>query len=139
MDGDDDRELDVPRLLEQVRTLEREARHDRGEDEDRHAVAHTALGDQLTEPHHHRGTGRPREDDECGLPWCEVGDQHEAGREVEAERTEATVASLQREHEGGRLHDRERDREVARPLRDLLLPGLALLLPLLELRDHDTE
>ena len=31
------------------------------------------------------------------------------------------------------------DGEVAGPLRDLLLPDLAFLLPLLELRDHDAE
>ena len=35
--------------------------------------------------------------------------------------------------------ERERDGEVARPLRDLLLPGLAFVLPFLELRDHDAE
>ena len=39
---------------------------------------------------------------------------------------QAAVAALHHEHERRRLHQRERDREVARPLRDLLLPGLAL-------------
>ena len=52
---------------------------------------------------------------------------------------QAALAALHHEHERGRLHQRERDREVTRPLRDLLLPGLALVLPLLELRDHDAE
>ena len=35
--------------------------------------------------------------------------------------------------------ERQRDGEVTRPLRDLLLPGLAFVLPFLELRDHDPE
>ena len=56
-----------------------------------------------------------------------------------AEPDEAAGALVQREHEPGRLHEREGDGEVPRPLRDLLLADLTLLLPLLELGDHDTE
>ena len=75
-----------------------------------------------------------------GLERGEVRDEHRALRELDARLAEQTaVAALQHEHERGRLHQRERDREVTRPLRDLLLPGLALVLPFLELRDHHAE
>ena len=46
---------------------------------------------------------------------------------------------MQGEHEAGRLHERQSDREVAGPLGDLLLADLPFVLPLLELRDHDPE
>jgi hypothetical protein len=49
---------------------------------------------------------------------------------------EAAAAVVEQEDEAGRLQDRDRDREVAGPLRDLALPDRPLLLPLLELRDH---
>ena len=52
---------------------------------------------------------------------------------------EAAVAALHHEHERGRLHERQRDGEVAGPLGDLLLAGLAFVLPLFELGDHDAE
>ena len=46
---------------------------------------------------------------------------------------------MQGEHEAGRLHERQSDREVAGPLGDLLLADLPFVLPFLELRDHDPE
>src|SRR4029450_1373010 len=52
---------------------------------------------------------------------------------------QAAVAALHHEHQSGALHERQRDREGPGPLRDLLLAGLAFLLPLLELGDHDAE
>src|SRR5262249_43996350 len=67
----------------------------------------------------------------------------EAGDEVTAMETgepeEPAAALVQREHEAGRLHDRQGDGEVTGPLRDLLLTALAFVLPLLQLRDHDAE
>ena len=43
-----------------------EGGHHLGEDHDRHAVADAALGDQLTEPHDHRGAGGHRDDHQQG-------------------------------------------------------------------------
>ena len=55
--------------------LGRQPGDDRREDQDRHAVADPPLGDQLAEPHDHRGAGGPREDDEPGAPRRERRDQ----------------------------------------------------------------
>src|ERR1043166_1162475 len=41
----------VLRLVDQVHDPTREADHDAGKDQQRHAIAHTALGDLLTKPH----------------------------------------------------------------------------------------
>ena len=49
------------------------------------------------------------------------------------------TALVEEEGETGRLEDREADGEVARPLRHLLEPDLALFLPGLELGDHDRQ
>ena len=43
--------------------LRREAADDRGEDQQRHAVADAALGDQLAHPHEQGGAGGEREHD----------------------------------------------------------------------------
>ena len=67
----------------------------------------------------------------------EVGDHVGALEAGEAE--QAALALVQCEHEAGGLDQREADGDVARPLGDLLLPDLAFLLPLLELRDHHLE
>ena len=65
-DGEDGEELDLAALAPDGGALRREARHHRREDQDRHAVADAALGDELGEPHHHGGAGGPGEHDERG-------------------------------------------------------------------------
>jgi hypothetical protein len=51
-----------------------------------------------------------------------------------------TAAGPGQRDDAGRLQHRQRDRQVARVLRDLRLAGLALLLQLLEPRDdHDEQ
>ena len=69
-----------------------------------------------------------------GFPGVEARDHVLALEPREPE--QAALALVQCEHEAGALDDGETDGDVARPLRDLLLPDLALVLPLLELRDH---
>ena len=96
----------------------------------------------ISSPSHitERGAGRPGQDDQGGFERREVGDQRRAGAELSAGLTQQpALAVLQHEQECGRLQEHERDGEVTRPLRDLLLPGLALVLPFFELRDHDAE
>ena len=44
---------------------------------------------------------------------------------------EPAAAVVEEEHEAGRLDDRDGDRQVAGPLRDLALADRSLLLPLL--------
>jgi hypothetical protein len=58
-----------------------------------------------------------------------------SGKDVDA--AELSHARVEQEHEAGRLQQRQHDRDVPRPLVDLLDPLLALLLPLLELGDHN--
>ena len=65
----------------------------------------------------------------CG---AEVGHQVEVGLTA----GEPTATVVEEEDEAGRLEDRDADRDVAGPLRDLLLADRALLLPFLQLRDH---
>ena len=113
----------------------REGRDDLGEDQDRHAVADAALGDQLAEPHDHRGAGGHRHD------------HHQEGRGVVLvqQRVGLGVTVLQQaagareRDDAGGLEQREAERQVARVLRDLRLAGLALLLEGLQPRDHDDE
>ena len=52
---------------------------------------------------------------------------------------EAAAAVVEQVRQAERLHQRDGDRQVAGPLRDLALTDRALLLPLLELRDHHRE
>src|SRR6266540_389635 len=136
-DGDDREELELASLAVDRRTLRGQARHDRREDQDRHAVPDAALGDELGQPHQQRGTGRPDQYDERGAGRVEDRDEVAALEAGEAE--EPALALVQSEHEAGRLHECEPDREVTGPLGDLLLADLALVLPFLELRDHDPE
>ena len=124
-------------LLPDRRSLRREARHHRGEDQDRHAVADAALGDELAQPHDHGGAGGPDEHDQRRLAGVEARDHVLALEAGEAE--DPALALVQCEDEAGGLDDGEADGHVARPLRDLLLTDLAFLLPLLELRDHDLQ
>ncbi len=132
-DREDDRDTEhqeevearLPRLVQDRQPLGGQPRDHAGEDQDRHPVPDPALRDQLTEPHDHGGAGREREHDDRDV--LRVEDLHDLELVVE------------QEHEAGRLQQRQRDRHVTRPLRDLLDADLALTLPLLEPRDHDGQ
>src|SRR5262249_9196912 len=134
-DQEDREELEPAALAVDRRALGGETRDDRREDQDRHAVADAPLGDELTQPHAKSGAGGPRQDDERRTRSVEAGDEVTAMETGEPE--EPAAALVQREHEAGRLHDRQGDGEVTGPLRDLLLTDLAFVLPLLQLRDYD--
>ncbi len=99
-----------------------------GEDQQRHAVADAALGDQLAHPHDQRGAcGQHQHDDH-------EGEDRRVGDDVEG-------AALQQPAIGGQRHDRgalqqcQGHREVAGVLRHLGLAGLAFLAQLFEPRD----
>jgi hypothetical protein len=101
----------------------RGAREDRGEDQQRDAVADPALGDQLAHPHQERRAGRQRQDD-----------QHEPARVQLQVRLPLEQVGVAR-----RLRRREPDGEVTGVLVDLGGARLAFLLQLLELRDDDGQ
>ncbi len=107
----------------------REGRDDLGEDQDRHAVADAAVGDQLAEPHDDRGAGGHRDDHDQHGHQALVVDQ------VLGAALQQLAAAGQR-HDAGRLQDRQRQREVAGVLGDLGLTGLPLLLEGLQAWDH---
>ena len=118
----------------------RDGRHDRGEDQQRHAVADAPLRDELAHPHEQRRAGDQGEHHETDAGQVEVlvaTEQVESGGVLHTAEPAAAVVEQVRQAE--RLHERDGDREVAGPLRDLALPDRALLLPLLELRDHHGE
>jgi hypothetical protein len=135
--GRDDREADhdhggeeEPALGDaQLPELGGEAGDDLREDQERHAVADAAVGDQLAEPHDHGGAGGHGDHHDHGGADALVVDQLlVAAREQ--------VAGAGQGHDAGRLEDRQRQREVAGVLGDLGLAGLALLLEGLQPRDH---
>ena len=70
------------------------------------------------------------------MPHVEMRDQIEAGLIAAAEAAATVVEEV---GQTGGLQDREADRDVAGPLRDLALTDRTLVLPLLELRDHHAE
>ena len=113
-----------------------EGRRDRGEDQDRHAVADAALGDELGEPHDEAGAGGHRDDHEQLRPPHVVGEQLLALRDAGG--AEQLTAAGDRDQRGG-LQQRERDREVARVLRQPRLARLTLLVEGLEVRDDDAQ
>ena len=112
--------------------LGRDAGGDAGEDQQRHAVADAALGDQLAHPHHQRRAGgHHQHDDDQGedveLVWSWMMSRRAA--------LQQPAVGGQR-HDAGGLQDGQRDRQVAGVLRHLGLAGLAFLAQLLEPRDH---
>ena len=67
-----------------------------------------------------------------------LGEDVEAGG-VAAAAEQAAAAVVEEEGQAGGLEQRDGDREVARPLRDLALADRPHLLPLLQLGDHHGE
>ena len=133
----EDEEEDLEARDCQIAHIERgEGRRDRGEDQERHAVADAALGDELGEPHDEAGAGGHRDDHEQLRPPHVVGQQLLALGDA---RGAEELAAARNRHEGRRLQQRERDREVARVLREPGLARLALLVEGLEVRDDHAQ
>ena len=122
--------LPVSSLLQDRVPLRGERGDHAREDQDRHAVADAPLRDQLAQPHDEGGPGGHDQHDEG-----DVGAGERALREHVGE--PGRVRIVEQEHEARGLQQRQHHRHVAGPLVDLLGAGLALLLPLLELGDHD--
>jgi hypothetical protein len=113
----------------------RQLADDRGEDQQRHAVADAPLRHQLAHPHDQGGAGGQADHhDQHPAPVVLTAEQVDVAERVAAGEALATV--LEQEGEARRLHDGDGHGEVPRPLRDLALADRALLLPLLQLRDH---
>jgi hypothetical protein len=111
-----------------------ERRRDRGEDQQRHAVADALLGHQLAEPHDEAGPRRHGDDHDQDRHEVVVGDEV-----LLAGGTEETAGRAGDGDERRRLQDGETDGQVPRVLRELAGPGLALLLEGLEPRDHHRQ
>jgi hypothetical protein len=94
--------------------------------------------DHLAEPHEHGRAGHERQDHEVAARPHPVCSSARSAPTAPRRRTRCR-ALAEDEREPGRLQQRDADREVAGVLRDLALPGCALLLELLQLRDHDAE
>ena len=109
-----------------------EGRDDLGEDQDRHAVADAAVGDELAEPHDHRRAGGHRDDHD------QEGDGAVAVQQVLVAVLEQLARAGQGDDAGG-LQDRQAQGQVAGVLRDLGLARLAFLLERLQARDHHDE
>ena len=133
-DQDHDHPEPEPALvgLDQL-AVDRDRGDDVREDQNRHAVADAALGDELGEPHHYGRPGGEDEDDEQHAGRREVGD------EVDVAAAAEELAAVEEKDQAGALHDSERHGEVTGCLGQLALADRALLAPLLELRDHRLE
>jgi hypothetical protein len=90
-----------------------------------------ALGDELAEPHDEDRAGSQRDDGD------EQADRGRVRDDREGAAREQTVVGDRDDHGG--LQHREPDRQVTGVLRELRLPGGALLVQLLEPRDHDAH
>src|SRR5579862_4141790 len=113
-----------PDLIVEIGHTTRQPNHDSGKDQQRHAVAHAALGDLLAQPH-----------DECAARGKR---QHRHQDEADARsQNEILAAFRQAERYSERLQRAENDGQVARPLRNLLAPKLAFFLQFCQrLIDH---
>ena len=108
-------------LLPEVDDAARQAHHDAGEDQQRHAIADAALGDLLAQPHDEdaaRGEGQHRHQDETDAGI--VDESHSAAQRL----------PLQGDGNAQRLHRAQQQGEITRPLGDLLASQLAFLLQL---------
>ena len=127
-------------VVEDVNKLVGNGCHDRGEDDDGDAVTNTLLCDEFTHPHQQCSAGSKRENHEtdsgCGKAWKQI--ETVAGL-TRRSRTETVALAVEQEGEACRLHDRNGDREVTGPLGDLSLTNCALVLPLLDARNHDAK
>ena len=101
----------------------RQADHDAGEDDQRHAVADAAFGDLFTEPHDEGRAGGERQDRQQ--------DKADAGIDHDA-----VLHALQADRDAERLRDAEADRQIAGPLGDLAAAQFAFLLQLFERRER---
>src|ERR1019366_2885345 len=99
---------------------------DRGEDQQRYAVADAALGDQLAHPHQQHAAGGQADHDQEDVGSIEVRDDRFARFGLEA---------VEEEDVADRLGEGEPDGQVSRVLGDAGLPHLAFLGELLE-RGH---
>ena len=108
----------------------RQARDDPRHDDQRDAVADSALGDLLADPHHeHRARGDREHGDDAEAPARSV-DHRAAARRLD-------VLERDRDHEA--LHHRQHHRAVARVLADLAPPRLAFLVQFVEVGPRDLE
>ncbi len=126
-----DGELEVAALGAHQGAARGDAADHRGEDDQRHAVAHPPLGDELAQPHDEGGAGGQGQHHQHDPGHGELGDEVD-GDVAE----EAPAAVVEQESQPGGLQQGQRHGEVAGPLGDLLLAHRPLLLPLLQLGDH---
>jgi hypothetical protein len=131
---DDQQEGEGAVLLEDREHGAREGGHDLGEDQDRHAVADAAVGDELAEPHDDRGARHHGDHDQQEAEDV-VGVVQQRQRAGPAEELSGPGEG----HDAGRLQQRQAQRQVAGVLGDLLLAGLTLLLQGLQPRYDDRE
>ena len=103
-------------LSTSVHDAARQADHDAGEDQQRHAVADAALGNLLAQPH----------DEDAARGQRQHGHQDKTDAGIDNE----IRLSLQGEGDAQRLHGAQDQGQVARPLGDLLAAQLAFLLQL---------
>ena len=123
-DEEQDHELDRATLVEDRVAAGGEAGDDVGEDEQTHALADAALGDELGEPHDEGRAGGHDRDHEQPEPEVELGDQ------VDVEAEQRLVVAVEGVDQTGRLQERQPDGEVPGRLGDLLLADGALVAPL---------
>ena len=113
-------------LVEQIDHAARQADHDAGKDQQRHAVAHAAFGDLLAQPH----------DESAARGQGQHGHQNESRAGMDDE----ISAPLQLPGNTERLHRAQNHSQIARPLGDLLAPQFAFLLQLGQrLIDHGQQ
>ena len=105
---------EIPRLVPQIKNAARQADHDAGKDQQRHAVAHATFGDLLTQPHD-ENTSRGKS-------------QHRHQHEADTRRQHEPPTLLQAVRNPERLHRAENQCHIARPLGDLLATKFALFL-----------
>ncbi len=85
--------------------------HDVGEDDERHAVADSALSDELAHPHDQHRTGGERAHD------------HDVEDDLRSAGTgEADAVAAEQEQVADGVEQRERERQIARILGDLVWP-----------------
>ena len=107
-------------LLHQIGDAAWQANHDAGKDQQRHAIANAALGDLLAQPH----------DEHAARGEREHGHQHETNTGISDKCRAGRCALHQRSRNTQTLQRAQQQREITRPLRDLLAPQLAFLLQL---------